>query len=642
MSTTHLPSHPPLAEMLSQGIAHQRRGELDRAEQSYRTLLRFDPAQPQARTHLAGILLATNRPCDAEAIYRQLIAESPRRLTCALHLATALQLQKRFSDACDVLVGLRNPSGTSPDMAQQVEIEKRLGELWYHLQKFNEAQRALEFVVKQTPEDSFSWELLGCVQAAQNDVSNAHRSFEQATQIDPSRTSARFRLAESFYRQNDDASAEIHLRTLLNQEPEHVGATGLWGSLCYRQNRAVEAVQSFHKATMLQPHVASHWSNWGAALQLQGDVHNALKTLDQAVALKPDECSAWTNRAAILQDLQRFDEAERCYETILALKPGETAARHNRALLWLLQGEIKKGLVEHEFRSTRIELLHSGRLQQPWNGERLTRQRLVIRAEQGLGDEVMFARYFAEVQNRATQVRVECDPRLKTLFQRSFPQIDFGGDATPTDAASSELDIALASLPLVLADDFSLATYSDSYLQADVSLRQVWRERLDQLPAKYRVGVSWFGGGTPLTRHKRSIPLTQWNDLLSVPDVAFVNLQYGPHREEGLHLYHWNDIDPTRDLEQFAALLSELDLVISVDNSTVHLAGALGVPTEVLLPVVPDWRWGLQSERTHWYQKMQLIRQTTWNDWSAPVQIAASRLADRLSAPVSRRTHPLP
>ncbi|MEX1232184.1 MAG: tetratricopeptide repeat protein [Planctomycetaceae bacterium] len=620
------------AELLSQGIVHQRKGELDRAEQAYLMLLRIDPGHPQARNHLAGILLATNRPSDAEAIYRQLIAEEPRRIACNLHLATALQLQKRFADACEILVRLRNESGESLNHEQRIEIEKRLGEIWFHLQNYPEAQTALEFVVKQTPGDPFAWELLGCVHAAQDHQNEARHSFAQAVTLDPAKISARFRLAESLYQKSDDVAAEGHLLTLLSDVPEHVGARLLLGSICYRQDRAVEAVQLFHKATMLQPQMASHWSNWGAALQLQGDLNGALKTLDQAVALQPNESSAWTNRAAILQDLQRFDESEFCYEKILILKPDDAAARHNRALLWLLRGDVEQGLPEHEFRGPRIELQRSGRLQQPWTGEPLTNERLVIRTEQGLGDEVMFVRYFSEVQSRVRQIRIECDSRLRPLLQRSFPQIEFVNGTTSIDSTTPERHIAMASLPLVLGDDFRAAGYSAPYIQADPVLRTKWRERLDRLPANRCIGISWFGGGTPLTRRKRSIPLAQWSELLSVADAAFVNLQYGLHRGEGHQLHQWDETDPTRGLEQFAALLSELDLVISVDNSTVHLAGALGVPTLVLIPVVPDWRWGLEGERSHWYQSVELIRQNEWNDWTSPLRTAASRLGSNLPA----------
>ncbi len=632
----------PTGDLLSQAVAFQRLGELGHAERLYRELLKTQPDHRQARGYLAGILMATYRPADAERLYRQSITEQPDLISHWLHLATALQLQNKIVEARETLGELRGKLSCDQckNITQLIAVEKQLGELHYHLSKHVDAQASLEFVLNHAPQDAFTWELLGCVFTAQHRSVDAENCFRKSLAIEPGRISARYRLAESCHQREDDPATENELRILLEQQPCHAAAWSLLGSLCYRQDRPKEAAQAFRQAVMLKPEHATYWSNWGAALHLEGDLSSALRTLEQALTLKPDDCPAWTNRAAVLQDCSRFDDAERCYDRILSIKPEETAARHNRALLWLLQGDIERGLPEHEFRGTLTKLRQTGLIPHRWNGQTLSDERLVIRTEQGVGDEVMWARYFPQVLSRVQHCRAECDPRLLSLFGRSFPQIEFVsssdslrdvpkniGEASPHPSTTHlEVQIPLASLPHVLGLGFASDSTAQPYLQADEPLRQNWRTRLYELPARLRVGISWFGGGTPLTRRKRSIPLPRWDELLGLDDVAFVNLQYGPHRAEGTRLIDWDDADPMRDLDNFSALLAELDLVISVDNSTVHLAGALGVPVWIFLPVVPDWRWGLHGERTGWYSSATLFRQTQWGNWSEPIRSAIRQL----------------
>ncbi|MFN0197405.1 MAG: tetratricopeptide repeat protein [Planctomycetaceae bacterium] len=647
-TVTHpVTSTTPTGELLSQAVAFQRQGELGRAERLYRELLKTQPDHRQARGYLAGILLATQRPAEAEPLYRQSIAEQPDLVPHWLHLATSLQLQNKLSEACELLSLFRGTliGEQYQNIAHLVAVEKRLGELLYHLGRFADAQSSLEFTLRHHPQDAFAWELLGCVNSAQSRPLEAENCFRRALTIESGRISARYRLAECYSQRGDDLTAERELRILLEQQPTHAPAWCLLGSICYRQDRPKEAGQAFHQAVMLKPDHAPYWSNWGASLHLEGDLSSALRTLEQALKLQPLDCAAWTNRAAVMQDCGRFDDAERCYKNILSIKPEETAARHNRALLWLLQGDDERGLPEHEFRGSLTKLQQSGLIRHRWNGKRLTDERLVIRTEQGVGDEVMWARYFPLVLSRVQHCRAECDPRLVSLFNRSFPQIEFVSSSDPRrdepkyidetsphpSTTRPEVQIPLASLPNVLGLGLASDLTAQPYLHADESLRHNWRTRLQELPARMRVGISWFGGGTPLTRRKRSIALPMWHELMDLDDVAFVNLQYGPHRTEGTRLVDWDDADPTRDLDNFSALVAELDLVISVDNSTVHLAGALGVPVWVFLPAVPDWRWGLRGERTDWYPSAMLFRQTQWGNWSDPIRLATMQLKTLLT-----------
>jgi hypothetical protein len=239
----------------------------------------------------------------------------------------------------------------------------------------------------------------------------------------------------------------------------------------------------------------------------------------------------------------------------------------------------------------------------------------------------MFASCFQEVIEQASVCTVECDKRLLPLFSRSFPEAVFIERVKETDdnlshLPQTDLVIPLGSLPKFLRTDLN-AFPRRSYLIPDAAKVEIWRNRLKTLGDGLKVGVSWRGGAAPKVKRRRSIKLEQWKKLFSLSGLHFINLQYGDCKDElkeiketfGITIHNWEDADPLKDLDDFAAQIAALDLIISVDNSTVHMGGALGKPVWVLLPYVPDWRWMLNREDSPWYPTIKLFRQPSCGDW---------------------------
>jgi hypothetical protein len=263
-----------------------------------------------------------------------------------------------------------------------------------------------------------------------------------------------------------------------------------------------------------------------------------------------------------------------------------------------------------------------------WDGSSLKGKTLFVQAEQGIGDEIMFASCLEEVINQADLCIVECDERLVPLFARSFLKAMVikhisSKDTYPTDLPPVDMRISIGSLPSFLRPNLSSFPQKKSYLISDVHKVEYWRNRIAELGKGLKIGISWRGGITPLVIRRRSIVLEQWSKLFSIPGIHFINLQYGDCKDElaeakeklGITIHDWEDADPLKDLDGFAAQISALDMVISVDNSTVHMAGALGVPVWVLLPFVCDWRWMRKIDDTPWYTTVRLFRQTSLGDW---------------------------
>jgi hypothetical protein len=254
----------------------------------------------------------------------------------------------------------------------------------------------------------------------------------------------------------------------------------------------------------------------------------------------------------------------------------------------------------------------------------------------------MFASCMPDVIAKVPLCIVECDPRLIQLLSRSFPKaIFFERDSQyPPDLSTVQLKTILGSLPKYFRPDFKSFPVNTHYLLPNVSRVHFWQDHFQQLGDGLKIGISWRDGGQHMhARSTTSFSLTQWNQLFSLPGCSFISLQNGDISAEidevkeklGVTIHDWKDSDPLENLDDFAAQIAALDLVISLDNATVHLAGALGKPVWTLLPNVPDWRWMLEREDSPWYPTMRLFRQTSPGDWDSVVK----RVADELKKMVT-------
>ena len=235
------------------------------------------------------------------------------------------------------------------------------------------------------------------------------------------------------------------------------------------------------------------------------------------------------------------------------------------------------------------------------------------------------------------QCLIECDPRLVPLFARSFPLAEVVPRPLYNDdveASGVTVQCPAGSLPRYLRRCVADFPKRLRYLAACPTQRRRWSRRFAELGHGLKVGISWRGGGKAIQHRRRSTELALWQPVFAVPGVKFVNLQYGSTADElqeaatvlSAPLHHWSDIDPLKDLDGFAAQVAELDLVISVDNATVHMAGALGVPVWNLLPFAPTWRWLLGTDETIWYPSMRLVRQAAFGDWGPTFEAVGEQL----------------
>ncbi|MEQ8195750.1 MAG: hypothetical protein RIB59_14795, partial [Rhodospirillales bacterium] len=314
------------------------------------------------------------------------------------------------------------------------------------------------------------------------------------------------------------------------------------------------------------------------------------------------------------------------------LKPDLMDVRSNYALALLKHGRFQDGWREYQTRWqwNGFEKSVPRPFEQPrWHGENLDGKSILVWGEQGIGDELMFAGMFPDLIERAKSVSVECDRRLVPVFERSFPGIKaYARDNPPnpvlTDPAI-DYQVPCGDLGAYLRPDLSAFPKHSGYIKPESNDAERLREKYRSLGnGAFVVGLSWKSGNQ-FVGEKRSAEIDLWEPILTCPGCFFVNLQYGKvkpfldafERETGIGIHCDDEVDPLTDMDIFLAQLAAVDLTISIDNSTVHAAGALGRPAWTLLAAAPDWRWLQNEETSYWYPSMRLIRQEKLGAWES-------------------------
>ena len=418
----------------------------------------------------------------------------------------------------------------------------------------------------------------------------------------------------------------------LAREPDNAIAHEVLGNVLLGRGHAEKALASFQRALRLDPQRVSTLSNMGLCLRDLGRIDEARSCLEQAANLDPLNPMAATNLAALLFDTGSFAEASAKIEAVLRKDPDFAEAHIVRGTRLLQRGDFAQGWIDYEWRHREDGEQPGGRPYPQWDGKPMTNGTLLIRAEQGLGDQIMFASCMADVLSRTSDCIVECDARLKTLFARSFPSARFyvqrkGGVETWRNGGFAPTAMTwMGSLPGYFRRSPADFPERESYLRADIDMIARWREMLAALGPGLKIGISWRGGTATTRTGLRSIPLEHWLPLLQCPGTHFVSLQYGDcsgdieriRASSGVEIVHWDHV--IQDYDETAALVSALDLVISVQTAVVHLAGALGKPVLVLVPKVAEWRYGDSGERMPWYSSVRLFRQHQAGHWTDVIE----------------------
>jgi tetratricopeptide (TPR) repeat protein len=420
------------------------------------------------------------------------------------------------------------------------------------------------------------------------------------------------------FSQGSYEKALLYLLEAVQQNPSNPIVHHNTGNVLAKLGRLEEAIFSFDTCLALDPGNGDVHKNKGITLEDLGRDEEALACYDRAIACSPRDADAFYNRGNVLKRFHRFSEAIDSQDAAIDIDPEHNAAYWNKAILLLLRGEYLEGWSLYEWRSRGDDALAKfPSFSQPsWRGEGdISGKRLLIHAEQGFGDLIQFSRYAPMVLSKGAEVILEVPKPLVTVMQTLHPEVSIAVQGEPLP----EFDVhcPVMSLPYAFKTTVETVPSSDRYLSADPAKVALWREKLDATSAK-RVGLVWSGSATHKNDHNRSIALSDLLPLLDTP-CEWHSLQK-EYREgdlavlAGVPQLHQHQ-DDLIDFSDTAALIECLDLVITVDTSVAHLAGALGKPVWILVPRMPCYRWLLDRTDTPWYPSAQLFRQSEGGEW---------------------------
>lgn len=455
-------------------------------------------------------------------------------------------------------------------------------------------------VIESHPGDAEAVHLAGYLHQLKGEHEDALRYFAQASLLDP-------------------GNAEIH--------NNHAGSLKVLG-------RFEEAERYYRRALALDPGFALAHHNFADLLLKLERPAEATARCRAALELEPALAQTYTTLGVSLEQQQRYDEAIAAHRQGAARGGNRAAADFGEAVLRLLTADWQAGWEKYEARleAPDVRALHEHFDFARWRGAALGARTLLVQREQGLGDEIMFASCFSEVIELAGRTLITCDRRLEPLFARSFPQATFlsGTEAQLRERLAAEavdFRIPAGSLPLIFRNRAQDFPRHSGYLRADGERIEYWRRRLAALGSGRWIGLSWRGGSPGTGQRRRSIALQALRPLLELPNTRFVSLQYGSVAGEihGTRIEHWPEVIASTD--ETAALISALDATVSVCTAVVHLVGALGRPAYVMVPSVPEWRYGAAGEAMPWYPAVRLFRQAVAGDWQPVIERVRAALA---------------
>ncbi|MGA2582013.1 MAG: tetratricopeptide repeat protein [Tepidisphaeraceae bacterium] len=487
-----------------------------------------------------------------------------------------------------------------------------------------EAEVNLRQILSQEPNNADALNLLGVVAMRAGKTAAGAELFQRARALAPRNVEIHNNLATALAllkRTNEALDIATAAATL---DPHNADTQEILGNILMDQSNFFSAIAAYERGVKLKPNAAMNHQNLGRALAITDDLQRSVAAFEKAVALDPNSVEVLFQLGSSLYELGEIDRAIECFQKAIALNPGHAASHWNRGQALLLKGDLARGWPEFDWRMKIPALnLSPTHLRRPlWDGGNVDGQTILLYSEQGFGDTLQFSRYIPIVADKGAKVVFACSPSLLNLIRQSQPRATVFSNL----AAPPRFDVfcPLPSLPRAFDTTIETIPANIPYITADATRIDAWRNRLAG-ESRLKIGLAWAGSPLHTNDRRRSLPPAALAPLSEATNAAFYNMQLEKEPDPGIPLIDWTNA--LQNFSDTAALIANLDLIISVDTAVAHLAGAMGKPVWLLLPFVPDWRWMLAREDSPWYPTMRLFRQPRRHDWETPIRQIAAELA---------------
>jgi tetratricopeptide (TPR) repeat protein len=606
--------------LFSEGLAHHRAGRLTEAEQIYNRVLETRPDHFDSR-HLLGVVFH-QRGNHTEALrHFDLALRRDRKNIHALNnRGTALKELHRLDEALD---SYDRALAVKPDYADALSNR---GNVLKELKRYDEALGSYNRAIAARPDYAEAYSNRGNVLRELEQFEQALADIDRAIALRPDYAEAWSNRGSVLHALGRFDEALVCYDRALVLQPDFALALSNRGNSLHELDRCNEALADFDRAVALKPDFAEGHSNRGNALRQLQRFDEALASHARAIALEPDFVEAHCNRGSVLQDMGRFDEALASYDHAIGIKPDFADARFNAGAARLLAGDFARGWQDHEWRWGLAQLQSTKRpfAQPQWRGsDEIAGKTILIHAEQGLGDTLQFCRYLPYVAERAGHVVFEVQKPLHALMTSlaGGATVVARGDPLP----DFDLHCPLLSLPLAFGTLLDSIPAQMPYLSAAENKIRAWRDRFGK-HNRPRIGLVWAGNprkelpGSNRIDRQRSLTFDRLAPLLDVSGCEFFSLQKGDDavaqiQSSALRERVTDWTDELNDFTDTAALIENLDLVIAVDTSVAHLAGALAKPFWLLNRYATCWRWLLNRDDSPWYPTARQFRQNESRSW---------------------------
>jgi tetratricopeptide (TPR) repeat protein len=599
----------------NRGIALNALKRFDEALASYERAIALRSDFIEALMNRGNTLQEMQRFDEALASFDRAVTVRPEHADAYYNRANTLHALGRFDEALasfDRALALR--PGDAGALANR-------GVTLHALARFQEALASYDAALALWPDGDAVFANRGMTLHALKRFDAALASYDRALALRPDNAAALGSRGVTLHvlRRFDEALASYDRALAL--QPDNAEVHSNRSVTLFELKRFADALASGDRALALRPDYPEAHANRGNALSVLKRFDEALASYESALALRPDYAEAHTNRGVTLHALKRFDDALHCYERALAARPDFAEAHYNEGLCRLLTGDFDRGWAKHEWWRETAQLKHAS-----WNfaQPRLTRSQdiagktILLHAEQGFGDTIQFCRYAPWIAALGGRVILEVQRPLHDLMHTlpGAARIVSKGDPLP----DFDMHCPMLGLPLAFGTGLATIPRETPYLFASAQAVANWNARLPP-KTRPRIGLAWSGRPEHNNDQNRSIDLAFFLSPLEGIDATFVSLQREVRAADAVVLQERGDLihfgDELKDFSDTAALVANMDLVVSVDTSVAHLAGAMAKRVWVLLPFIPDWRWLLDRDDSPWYSTARLFRQDDSRQWDS-------------------------
>tara|TARA_B110000908_G_scaffold163278_1_gene209693 strand:- start:487 stop:2517 length:2031 start_codon:yes stop_codon:yes gene_type:complete len=665
-----------ISKILSIGKSLEKSGDFAKAKNLYQVALKTFPNNKNLQQSLSALKknkhLIIKQGQSQEDINQLIYVYDQGQLKSAIEQATALT--KKHPEAVigwNILGTAQNSLGKVFEASQTfksltelhpsyVDGFNNLGVTLQLLGKLDEAIEAYNKALSLKPDSADAYYNMGIALKEQGKLDEAIEAYNMSLLLNSDNPEAYNNMGIALKDQGKlDEAIEAYNKALC-LKPDYAETCNNMGNALQCQGKLEEAIDAYNKSLSLKPNYAEAYNNKGTALKDLGKLDEAIEAHNKALSLRPEYLEAHFGMGNAFRDLGKLDEAIDAYNMVLSLNPNHTDAFNNKGIALQDQGETEKaiesyvkalslkpehtdaiwnqslallskrdfknGWLQYEKRWERSNntkvILQSSKPR--WKPNRLGR--VLVWSEQGLGDLIMFSSIIPELYNQSKKLIIKTDERLIPIFKRSFPS-DIIYYRTEEKVTEEQYDfhIPIGSLPLYFRKDLqSFKKNNGSYLKVDNHKVKNLRSELISDSYYNLVGISWHSTNHLRGAQNRAISLNKLAPILQVPKTKFINLQYGDVKKDinnlftdyGIKIHQVSKIDNMKDIDGLASLIAACDSIISIDNSTIHLAGALGKKSKLLLPYSCDWRWGRGLSTSYWYNSVELYHQTEIGNWN--------------------------